>query len=92
MANALPLGHRKVVNLAPYPEGTLGDSFNTSISSKIMVESPRSFGRGNSDHEKQKTDTGVLCALQHFEYSDPREAVLHNGSNSVDILEKRNHS
>ena len=43
-----------------------------------MVEPPRSFGRGNSDHEKQKTDTGVLCAFQHFKYSDHREAVLHN--------------
>ena len=43
-----------------------------------MVEPPRSFGRGNSDHEKQKPDTGVLCAFQHFKYSDPHEAVLHN--------------
>ena len=43
-----------------------------------MVEPPRSFRRGNSDHEKQKTDTGVLCAFQHFKYSDSREAVLNS--------------
>ena len=43
-----------------------------------MVEPPRSFWRGNSDHEKQKTNTDVLCAFQHFKYSDSREAVLHN--------------
>ena len=43
-----------------------------------MVEPPRSFGKGNSNHEKQKTDTGVLCAFQPFKCSDSREAVLHN--------------
>ena len=43
-----------------------------------MVEPPRSFGRGNSNHEKQKLTRGVLCAFQHFKYSDSREAVLHN--------------
>ena len=33
MANALPLGHRKLVNPPPYPGGgTLGDSLDTSIS------------------------------------------------------------
>ena len=32
----------------------------SEVSSKIMAEPPRSFRRGNSDHEKQKTDTGVL--------------------------------
>ena len=31
MANALPLGHRKLANPPPYPGGTLGDSLDTSI-------------------------------------------------------------
>ena len=31
MANALPLGHRKLVNPPPYPGGTLGDLLDTSI-------------------------------------------------------------
>ena len=64
----------------------------SEVNSKMMVEPPRSFGRGNSDHEKQETDTGVLCAFQHFKYSDSLDAVLQNSSNSVDILDKRNHS
>ena len=36
MANALPLGHRKLVNPPPYPGGgTLGDLLDTSISLKF---------------------------------------------------------
>ena len=31
MANALPLGHRKLAKPPPYPGGTLGDSLDTSI-------------------------------------------------------------
>ena len=50
----------------------------SEVHSKIIVAPPRSFGTGNSDHEKQETDTGVLCAFQHFKYSDSREAVLQN--------------
>ena len=53
-------------------------SGSIEVSSKIMVEPPRSFRRGDSGHEKQQTDTGVLCAFQHFKNSDSREAVLHN--------------
>ena len=49
----------------------------SEVTSKIMVEPPRSFRRGNSDHEKRETDTGVLCAFQSFKYSDSR-SVLQN--------------
>ena len=42
------------------------------------MEPPPSFWRGNSDHEKQETDTGVQCAFQHFKYSDSHDAVLQN--------------
>ena len=39
MANALPLGHRKLANPPPYPRGgTLGDSLDTSIIKKIHSE------------------------------------------------------
>ena len=50
----------------------------SEVNSKIMMELSRSFGRANSDHEKQETNTGVLCAFQHFKFSDSSDAVLQN--------------
>ena len=39
MANALPLGHRKLVNPPPYPGGgTLGDLLDTSIIDTVPLK------------------------------------------------------
>ena len=46
MANALPLGYRKLVNPPPYPGGTLGDSLDTSITVCLKELRNVEFGCG----------------------------------------------
>ena len=78
MANALPLGHRKLVNPPPYPEGgTLGDSLDTSI--KVMYSAiPR-----NVVLYIQEQDTSPMKVDSSVEPFTKLVAMLEQGMASL---------